>query len=95
MHLLNLNLLGYDLLGQNNRIGYDAVWEKLDRALSDEQWLSLYPNSHINCLPIAASDDAPILLNTSKKKQYRKYNFRFQAMVGTSFLLLYCQPIME
>lgn len=41
----------------------EAIFERLDHALSKYQWLQLYPIANVQTLPILGLHHAPILLD--------------------------------
>lgn len=63
----------------HNRQGQDAVWERLDRALCNSNWMSNFPHTHVSCLPIFTSDHSPVLITTHHALPFRNRPKRFEA----------------
>jgi len=60
--LIDISLEGYPFTWFK-RLGTDkAVEERLDRALPNEAWFHLFPNSSLDNLVAPASDHSPIFL---------------------------------
>lgn len=57
-----------------------AVEERLDRALANSAWFSLFPTATLHNLEAPSSDDYPILLNKSpvERPHLYKCNFRYE-----------------
>lgn len=53
---------------------------KLDQALANDQWLSLFQNASLKALPACSSDHCPLILNTMGVGNFLKHPFRFEAM---------------
>ncbi|KAG5594328.1 hypothetical protein H5410_035560 [Solanum commersonii] len=56
------------------------IMERLDRFLSNQDWLSLYPNSNVLHLPRTHLDHCPILLTCTKICAKASKIFRFETM---------------
>ena len=76
--LIEIKSSGLWFIWSNNRKDSATIWEKLDRSFCNESWFSLYLDSIVHCVSIAAFNHAPLLMDTFKKQTYSKYNFRFQ-----------------
>lgn len=78
--LIELHTTGNFFTWCNGRQAEDTVWEKLDRILVNADWFNLFPQSHAECLTVAASDHCPILLSTVVNFAVRRRPKRFEAM---------------
>ena len=76
--LIEIKSFGTWFTWTNNRIGQSLVIERLDKAFYNQMWLSQYPESHVLCLPIAASDHSPLIFDTTHQQNYKKHDFHFQ-----------------
>ncbi|KAI9122534.1 hypothetical protein K1719_006374 [Acacia pycnantha] len=58
------------------------IFERLDRAFANQEWITLLPNCGVKNLPRTRfSDHSPLLLNMgSTGRSYRQRPFRFEAM---------------
>lgn len=57
-----------------------VIFERLDQALSNNQWLQLYPTAMLQNLSILGSGLATITLNTGCRRTHGKYiQFEFKA----------------
>lgn len=64
----------------NNRQSNQRILEKLDRSWCNSKWMDLFDNSWIEIMPIACSDNAPILLHTEGIVNKTNRRFHFEAM---------------
>ncbi|KAB2022055.1 hypothetical protein ES319_D07G182600v1 [Gossypium barbadense] len=56
------------------------IRELLDKGVTNNDWLSMFPHAKIKHLPNSFSDHYPILLSTvSEKKRNKATNFKFEA----------------
>ena len=76
--LLELRSSGLWFAWWNNRECNDLVMDKIDKSFCNEAWFSLYPDSHLFCLPIATSAHEPILIDTYKALNYKMHVFNFK-----------------
>ena len=60
---------------------YDGVWvkERLDRVITNVEWLYWYPNSVVVHESFRGSDHCPIILFSDPKRRKPKIPFRFEA----------------
>lgn len=73
--LFEINTLGGWYTWTNNRRNQDVVWERLDRALGNQNFLDNFPTTNCSTLTLYASDLSPILvsygiLKTSKGREF-------------------------
>lgn len=76
---IGLGFNGLEFTWCNKRDPQTRVWERLDRALANAAWISLYENYRVQHLPMVGSDHRPILLDTVPTTRVGR-NFHFQAM---------------
>ncbi|XP_056697371.1 uncharacterized protein [Spinacia oleracea] len=64
-----------------NKRKLDPIFERLDRALYNSEWLTMYPESNLYHLPRLGSDHCPIFLSTSpiQRTPYPNH-FKFEPM---------------
>ncbi|CAI9089884.1 OLC1v1024533C1 [Oldenlandia corymbosa var. corymbosa] len=62
----------------NNRQQGERIYERLDRAFVNRQWLSVFPSASIRNLPIMVSDHAPILVQVKHKQKKTRPRLRFE-----------------
>lgn len=82
----NLSDLGFSGPGVtwcNNQDPPSRVLKRLDRALANEKWLELFPETTVKVLPRIASDHSPLLLDLcgssiAKRKPWRFEDFWLQ-----------------
>ncbi|XP_072076518.1 uncharacterized protein [Arachis hypogaea] len=61
--------------------GLDRVFKRLDRALSNVEWRTRYPNAKVEVLVRSNSDHHPLLINLEPELiNNRQMPFRFEAM---------------
>ncbi|KAF7807376.1 reverse transcriptase [Senna tora] len=78
--LVNLHPQGNWFTWTNGRVGEGAVWERLDRALCNVAWLTVYPQTSVFCLPIYTSDHSPFVVLLHDVVPRRPRPSRFEAM---------------
>ena len=75
-----------DLGFQGNKFTWSNKWpvwtikQRLDRAITNDQWRLLFPRANLFHHPITASNHAPILLSTTGESRSYPKPFRFEAM---------------
>lgn len=81
--LLDLGYMGSPFTWSNGRRGEDNIREKLDRALSNAAWKTIYQKIHIKHLARYKSDHSPLIVYCEHKAQQqegqrRQCMFRFE-----------------
>lgn len=77
--LMEINPQGNWYTWTNNRKQSDVVWERLDRAFCNLEWLQIFPNAHCKTLTLFASDHAPVLISEDNDgNSLRKRSFKFE-----------------
>ncbi|PNX97372.1 ribonuclease H, partial [Trifolium pratense] len=77
--LTDIHLDGYPYTWIKSRGTPDVIEERLDRAMADSRWLTIYPDVKLLNLLASHSDHSPILLqNTLMIRNGRTYTFRFE-----------------
>ncbi|GLT69224.1 hypothetical protein SLA2020_413920 [Shorea laevis] len=66
--LVDLGYVGNPFTWNNNRQGTHNIKERLDRGLSNHNWILLFLNALITHLPAIASDHNPLLLSTNNNR---------------------------
>ncbi|CAL9002648.1 unnamed protein product, partial [Prunus brigantina] len=56
------------------------IYERLDRALANPNWMRLHPHSELQNLPIVRSDHGPIFLKCNHSSKRIPKAFKFEAM---------------
>ncbi|KAF7815199.1 reverse transcriptase [Senna tora] len=69
--LSDLGFMGHKFTWYNKRPDGHTVFERLDRFLSNTQWLHIFPEAVVHHLPRIKSDHNPLLLCTNPAYQYR------------------------
>lgn len=61
----------------NNRLGDEATYEKLDRAMANKEWKKIFPKAAMLSLPIQRSDHSPVVIDTywHERPRYRPKRF--------------------
>ncbi|XP_021807878.1 uncharacterized protein LOC110751684 [Prunus avium] len=78
--VLSMNASGVPFTWCNGHHDNSIIYERLDRALANPNWMSLYPHCELQNLPILRSDHGPILLTCSNHLRRVPEAFRFEAM---------------
>ncbi|KAI0511688.1 hypothetical protein KFK09_012320 [Dendrobium nobile] len=78
--ILNCNLHDIGFLGNNFTWNRGTMWQRLDRILFNDRWISTFHNTHIEHLSRTLSDHSPLLLNVSTNSNAVSQPFRFQNM---------------
>ncbi|KAF7838898.1 ribonuclease H [Senna tora] len=77
---VDLNTCGVWHTWTNKRKKNKSVWARLDRALCNHQWLTLFPSTALFSLPMVASDHCPLFLKTVGVRPYVRRPFHFHNM---------------
>ncbi|KAI0513597.1 hypothetical protein KFK09_009624 [Dendrobium nobile] len=78
--ILNCNLHDIGFLGNNFTWNRGTMWQRLDRILFNDRWISIFHNTHIEHLSRTLSDHSPLLLNVPTNSNAVSQPFRFQNM---------------
>ncbi|XP_073007457.1 uncharacterized protein [Typha latifolia] len=76
--LCDLRYKGLSFTWCNNQQGEKRVLVRLDRALTNSEWIHLHSRSRVMHLDRSSSDHAPILVSTLKGEDGRRRSFRFE-----------------
>ncbi|KAL7236108.1 hypothetical protein ACSBR1_019391 [Camellia fascicularis] len=79
-NLLDLGSVGPRFTWTNNKQGMASTIERLDRAMSNEQWRALFPEGIVRTLPRTYSDHSPLVVYTQCMHPSNPQNrpFRFE-----------------
>lgn len=77
--LVDLGFNGNAFTWDNRRHGRANIKERLDRGLTNQDWVHIFPNAFIKHLPAAASNHNPILLSTGSNYFHSPKPFQFEA----------------
>ncbi|XP_026396278.1 uncharacterized protein LOC113290908 [Papaver somniferum] len=77
MNLQDLGFSGYPFTWCNQRTDNSRVEERLDRSLSNELWMELFPKSSIQHLIDRGSDHGPIILKTNPNWKDGAYPLKY------------------
>ena len=72
----DLKFVGH-LLTWSNKNPLNPIIRKLDRALTNSTWLSIFPTSEADFLPPGVSDHCPILIRLGISSQRLNKPFKF------------------
>ncbi|XP_031282090.1 uncharacterized protein LOC116140622 [Pistacia vera] len=75
--LEDLRFMGNFFTWSNMREGEHRITTKIDRALVNEKWGSVFGNSIANFLPPSISDHSPCIVECGVMSSFRKIPFRF------------------
>ena len=64
--LLDLGVSGLQVTWCNNQDPVRQVFQRLDIALANDDWVKLFPDDNVTVLPYIASCHSPLLVNLSK-----------------------------
>ncbi|KAL7166943.1 hypothetical protein ACSBR2_037579 [Camellia fascicularis] len=75
------NKSGPSMTWTNNKKGLTNTMERLDRALCNSEWRTMFPEATVRILPRTYSDHSPLLVYTQGMHQLNPLNrpFRFEA----------------
>lgn len=76
--LLDAGFLGDPFTWCNNRNGRLCIWERLDRALYNTEFHSLFPTVTVTHLPWVSSDHSPLLIKLQRENAKPGSGFVFQ-----------------
>lgn len=81
-NLIDLGSVGPRLTWTNNRQGLANTMERLDRAMSNAQWQTLFPEGTVRTLPCTYSDHSSLVVFTQGMHSLHPPNrpFRFEAV---------------
>ncbi|XP_026459841.1 uncharacterized protein LOC113360554 [Papaver somniferum] len=77
MNLQDLGFNGYPYTWSNKREDNTEVEERLDKGLSNEKWIDLFPKSTIHRLIAKGSDHGPVILKTIPSWKDGAYPFKW------------------
>lgn len=75
--LIDLGFARQKYIWSNNREIMFSVWKRLDRAMVNDKWLELMPQTISTHLPTVSSDHCPLLLKMSTKPSCAIKYFKF------------------
>ncbi|KAL6174610.1 hypothetical protein ACLB2K_051256 [Fragaria x ananassa] len=78
--LVSLQATGLPFTWTNKHVDDTVIFERLDRAVSNANFLLNYPDSRLENLPIISSDHGPICLTLENPKRKSRKPFRFEAI---------------
>lgn len=86
-NLCSLPTSGVPFTWTNNHKDHTVVYEKLDRACANPNWVIQFPEVEVENLPIVGSDHGPVCVSLNHKSPKRASPFKFEAiwMTHSSF----------
>ena len=79
-HLLDIPYHGVNYTWTNNRSNSAAIYERLDKAFCNSEWMDNFPDAEVWNLPILLSDHSPLILQLRKQSiGKRKRPYRLDA----------------
>ncbi|KAI5349670.1 hypothetical protein L3X38_002559 [Prunus dulcis] len=78
--VISMNASGVPFTWCNGHCDNSIIYKRLDRALVNPDWMSLYPHYELQNLPTLRSDYGPILLTCNHIPRRIPKAFRFEAM---------------
>ncbi|MCI03614.1 endonuclease/exonuclease/phosphatase family protein, partial [Trifolium medium] len=77
--LTDIQLEGYPYTWIKSMGTPNVIEERLDRAMTNSEWLGMYPEAKLVNIIASHSDHSPILLHTTPmERQQNSYSFRFE-----------------
>ncbi|GLT65286.1 hypothetical protein SLA2020_377250 [Shorea laevis] len=76
--LVDLGFSGNPFTWSNKRQGIHNIKERLDRGLSNHEWIIMFPNALVTHLPATVSDHSPLLLSTNCDRPRLPKPFKFE-----------------
>lgn len=70
--LLDIPFYGINYTWTNNKIKENAIYQRIDKAFSNENWKNMYTEASLWNLPIILSDHSPIVLHLQDKYQRKR-----------------------
>lgn len=70
--LLDIPFHGVNYTWTNNGINKETIYERIDKAFSNEEWKNQFPEALIWNLPILLSDHSPIILQIHEHPSFKK-----------------------
>ena len=77
---IDLGFVGNKFTWWNKRWGRGSIKERLDRAISDQCWRTLFPNASVVHLGAINSDHTPLIIDTNPSEEFFPRPFRFEAI---------------
>jgi exonuclease III len=81
-HLSDLGFIGPKFTWSNGRGGRALTKERLDRALANVEWRSLFPNADVKVLAKISSDHHPVLVKIKEEKWIWQKKGKFKLEEG-------------
>ena len=78
--LILISQKGTPFTWKNHKEGAANVRAKLDQALANEDWLTMFPNCSFKALLASISNHGPLVLNLIEDHLFMKRQFKFKAM---------------
>lgn len=69
---------GNDFTWRNKRYGPQHIRQRLDRAISNHEWMLKFPKATLTHLPATNSNHCPILLNLYQESSRKPFPFKFE-----------------
>ena len=79
-NLFSINAIGVPYTWTNYQDDDNAIFERLDRALSNTALLNDYPDLKLENFPIVGSDHGPICLTLKQRQRKPRKSFKIEAM---------------